>query len=70
MEKIPDKYLLYQPGMCRCGCGGKTSISKSNNSTNGHVKDQAFKFLPGHHMRVLKNKERAKRNAKNMLGGC
>lgn len=36
---------------CECGCGGVTSIAKSNNKTNGHVKGQHVRFLHGHSKR-------------------
>lgn len=35
-------------GLCQCGCGQKTSISKKNNRTLGHVKGQPQRFRSGH----------------------
>jgi len=35
-------------GYCRCGCGGKTTISKCSNKTRGDVKGEPKKYIKGH----------------------
>lgn len=38
--------MLY--GLCECGCGQETRISKQNHAAKGWVKDQPFRFVAGH----------------------
>lgn len=35
-------------GLCQCGCGEKTSLSKQNETSRGYVKGQPKKFICGH----------------------
>jgi len=39
--------------LCECGCGSKTGISTKTDRAKGHVKGQAFRYLPFHKARVL-----------------
>ena len=41
-------------GYCHCGCGGETSIIKSNDITRGRIKGEPFRFLPGHSLNQTK----------------
>lgn len=38
-------------GLCQCGCGKKTDISKKSNRYFGYVKDEPFRFIRGHQSR-------------------
>lgn len=35
-------------GLCKCGCGKRTSIATKNSTHRGHVKGQAIDFVSGH----------------------
>ena len=37
------------PGLCLCGCGGRTKIATKNDAWFGYVKGQPRRFLDGHH---------------------
>lgn len=45
-------------GYCHCGCGRSTKLSPVTNTHYGHIKDQPFRFLKGHH--VIKKLELVK----------
>jgi len=53
-DKIPVSYRTYPPasevpfGYCHCGCGEKTAISKYTYRSEGRIKGQPSRFLPGH----------------------
>lgn len=38
-------------GLCHCGCGQRTGISKKTCKRSGHIKGHPFRFLPGHNSR-------------------
>lgn len=38
-------------GLCECGCGGKTTIIKRSDSSQGRIKGQPNKYITGHHLR-------------------
>ena len=40
-------------GLCQCGCGRTTGISKKNDSASGRVKGVHSKFISGHSSRIL-----------------
>lgn len=40
-------------GECFCGCGGKTNLVQSNRTDRGNVKGTPYKFIRGHHSRIL-----------------
>ena len=48
---IPVSQLKIPHGFCRCGCGGKTKISKWNNPSRGLIAGQPQRFIHGHHQR-------------------
>ncbi len=37
-------------GLCMCGCGQKTQISKVTNIRDGVVKGYPLRYLPWHHL--------------------
>lgn len=39
-------------GLCHCGCGQKTTISRQNHKTFGWIKDKPKKFINGHQNRM------------------
>lgn len=39
-------------GLCECGCGEKTRLSKGNNPAKGHVLGQPLRYIRGHMSRV------------------
>ncbi len=45
-------------GLCRCGCGAKTSIAKANDARQGYKKGQPVRFISGHSSRVRPPKGR------------
>lgn len=40
--------MTYIPGICRCGCGGKTKIATKTSTRNGWVKGEPLAYLRGH----------------------
>lgn len=40
-------------GLCKCGCGNKTPISKRNRYNLGHIKGCHIDYLKGHKMRGI-----------------
>jgi hypothetical protein len=43
-----NKALYNPPGVCRCGCGGKTPIANRNRWAQGWVKNEPTPYIPGH----------------------
>ncbi len=41
-------------GLCQCGCGGATTVSRWSNTAQGYVKGRPRDFLPGHSTRLRK----------------
>lgn len=39
-------------GLCECGCGGRTNISKHTWAAMGHVKGRPHRFIVGHQRRM------------------
>ncbi len=52
LEFVPAAKNGNEPGLCECGCGGKTAIAKNTNEQTGAVAGQPLRYLPGHNMRV------------------
>jgi len=40
-----------ESGLCKCGCGGKTTITPYTDPRRGFVKGEPKKYLPGHNSR-------------------
>ena len=48
---MPAKIIGEGPnptGLCRCGCGGKTTIAKRSDSSTGNVVGTPYRYLRGH----------------------
>lgn len=39
------------PGLCQCGCGGKTEVAVRTSRRDGDVKGEPRRFIRGHHRR-------------------
>jgi hypothetical protein len=39
-------------GLCRCGCGQRTSIAEQSRHRLGHIKGQPLPYIKGHSARV------------------
>jgi hypothetical protein len=52
MMMPPD---INYPGICACGCGGKTSIAAKTNTRDKTIKGKPRRFIPGHHIRKERN---------------
>lgn len=35
--------------LCECGCGRETNLIEKNNTLNGYIKENYFRFVKGHH---------------------
>ena len=44
-----------EKGLCQCGCGQKTRISKDTHKKRGHIKGEPYRFLPGHNKKGENN---------------
>lgn len=42
-------------GLCKCGCGKKTSISKVTDHRRGNIKGKPVKYIKGHNSRTHKS---------------
>ena len=42
---------------CKCGCGQKTNLAVHNDSKQGHVKGEPYKYLVGHHPKKQKSEK-------------
>jgi uncharacterized protein YjcR len=51
-DRVERPEPVHGPGLCKCGCGQRTSIAKMTNSAKGHVKGQPTRFIKGHSRRV------------------
>ena len=56
-------------GYCQCGCGGKTSIARRNNTRSGFVRGEPVRFLPGHHRPVTGPVHRSWRGGRTIQRG-
>ena len=39
-------------GLCECGCGGKTNVSKKTNKRRGYIKGEPIRYIRGHNQRM------------------
>ncbi len=44
---IPET-SIHGPGLCECGCGGRTSIAKMTATRYGHIQGQPVRYIVGH----------------------
>lgn len=60
ISSMPDPaYKGPNPsGLCQCGCGQRTSISKYTNEAQERVQGQPIRFIRGHHSRIVAPEER------------
>lgn len=42
------KKLVWEPGLCKCGCGGKTPLAKFTYRSRGQVKGMPTLYIVGH----------------------
>jgi len=49
---------LNPSGLCECGCGGVTPISKRGNTAKGHVMGQHVRFILGHQSALARSKRK------------
>lgn len=54
-------------GLCKCGCGGKTSIASCTYRKRGWVKGQHKDFIHGHHVKSQSHRLVSRHNFKELL---
>src|ERR1035441_8827437 len=48
---LPLPEGLAPPGLCQCGCGGRTTPAQTTRRSLGRVRDEPLRFVRGHQAR-------------------